>query len=162
MARTAAGSFSLASPTKKVSTTMLFVAGEGGGSAMRASLQRYESAMRQMEVRFEVLDPGFELKKNRNPIHHDEPAREKPGEHLEAQKDATCPSPSNPWRRNIFRYCGRAGDLLVYRRRIRAAQSLKQDDLEIEVKDCIEHPETETGIEALHVIVRIPVYFMYG
>ena len=46
-----------------------FVAGEGGGvGAMRASLQRYESAMRQMEVRFEVLDRDLSLKKNRNPI----------------------------------------------------------------------------------------------
>ena len=37
---------------------------------VRETLQKYQAAMRQMEVRFEVLDKDLSLKKNRNPIHH--------------------------------------------------------------------------------------------
>ena len=33
-------------------------------------LQKYEAAMREMTVRFEILDKDLSLKRNRNPIHH--------------------------------------------------------------------------------------------
>ena len=33
-------------------------------------LQRYDAAMREMVVRFEILDQDFSLRRNRNPIHH--------------------------------------------------------------------------------------------
>ena len=37
---------------------------------MHAILQKYEAAMRQMVVRFEILDRDLSLRRNRNPIHH--------------------------------------------------------------------------------------------
>ena len=33
-------------------------------------LQRYEAAMREMVVRFDILDKDMSLRRNRNPIHH--------------------------------------------------------------------------------------------
>ena len=39
-------------------------------SDMHAILQKYDAAMREMVVRFEILDRELSLKRNRNPIHH--------------------------------------------------------------------------------------------
>ena len=38
-------------------------------------LKRYRAAMKEMRVRFEILDDSFEDANNRNPIHHIESRR---------------------------------------------------------------------------------------
>ena len=131
------------------------------GSAMRASLQRYESAMRQMEVRFEVLDRDLSLKKNRNPIHHIESRVKNPVSIYEKLKRRNLPISVESMEANIFDIAG-VRVICSYIHDVYGLLSLlrKQDDLEIvEVKDYIEHPKPN-GYRSLHVIVRIPVYFM--
>ena len=44
----------------------------------REIIQKYQAAMREMEVRFEILDQDLNLKKHRNPIHHVESRIKKP------------------------------------------------------------------------------------
>ena len=45
-------------------------------------MQKYRAAMREMQVRLEILDQDLNLKKHRNPIHHIESRLEDPCEHL--------------------------------------------------------------------------------
>ena len=44
----------------------------------REIIQKYQAAMREMMVRFEILDQDLNLKKHRNPIHHLESRIKKP------------------------------------------------------------------------------------
>ncbi len=129
--------------------------------AVRETLQKYQAAMRQMEVRFEVLDKDMSLKKNRNPIHHIESRVKSPSsivEKLERQGH-------EPTLANMERYLTDVAGVRVICSYIHDVYGLlellqRQDDLEIvKVKDYIANPKPN-GYRSLHAIVRIPVYFM--
>ena len=97
------------------------------GVKLRELSQRYRAALREMVVRFEILDQDLNLRKDRTPIHI-------------AGIRVICSYISDVY--NLF-------DLLQ-----------RQDDLEIvTVKDYIANPKPN-GYRSLHVIVRIPVYFL--
>lgn len=128
---------------------------------MRETMQKYQAAMRQMEVRFEVLDHDLALKRDRNPIHHIESRVKSPSSILGKLErrgveatvegmEATLTDVAGV--RVICSYIHDVYDLLGLLR--------KQDDLEIAiVKDYIANPKPN-GYRSLHAIVRIPVYFM--
>lgn len=162
MARNATGEFLVRYADKDgVDQDLLSSQAKVVGSAMRASLQRYESAMRQMEVRFEVLDRDLSLKKNRNPIHHIESRVKNPVSIYEKLKRRNLPISVESMEANIFDIAG-VRVICSYIHDVYGLLNLlrKQDDLEIvEVKDYIENPKPN-GYRSLHVIVRIPVYFM--
>lgn len=162
MARNATGEFLARFADKEgVNHDALSLQAKVVGSAMRASLQRYESAMRQMEVRFEVLDRDLSLKKNRNPIHHIESRVKNHVSIYEKLKRRNLPVSVESMEANIFDIAG-VRVICSYIHDVYGLLSLlrKQDDLEIvEVKDYIEHPKPN-GYRSLHVIVRMPVYFM--
>lgn len=128
---------------------------------LRETLQKYQAAMRQMEVRFEVLDKDLSLKKNRNPIHHIESRVKSPSSivgKLERQGH-------EPTLANMERYLSDVAGVRVICSYIDDVYGLlellqRQDDLEIvTVKDYIENPKPN-GYRSLHAIVRMPVYFM--
>lgn len=124
-------------------------------------LQKYHAAMRQMEVRLETLDQDLKLRQRRNPIHHIESRMKSvPSifEKLERYgKSATLESMEAnimdiAGLRVIVSYVQDAYDILHYLEH--------QDDLTVvTVKDYIANPKPN-GYRSLHLIVRIPVYFL--
>ena len=130
-------------------------------SDMHAILQKYEAAMREMVVRFEILDRDLSLRRNRNPIHHIESRIKSPM----SIYDKLLRYGKEPTVGNLEEYLMDVAGVRVicsYKNDVNRLMSLlrTQDDLEIvRVKNYIEAPK-KNGYRSLHVIVRIPVYFM--
>ena len=128
---------------------------------LRSVLQKYEAAMREMVVRFEILDKDLELRRNRNPIHHIESRiKEPPSIYQKLLRYGKEPTLANLEEylmdvagvRVICSYMKDVYDLVDLLRR--------QDDLEVvTIKDYIANPKPN-GYRSLHAIVRIPVYFL--
>ena len=124
-------------------------------------MQKYRAAMREMQVRLEILDQDLNLKKHRNPIHHIESRLKTPASIYEKigryGYEATL--------ENMERYILDIAGIRVICPYIQDVYSLFellncQDDLEIvKVKDYIASPKPN-GYRSLHVIARIPVFFM--
>lgn len=124
-------------------------------------LQKYHAAMRQMEVRLETLDQDLKLRQRRNPIHHIESRMKSvPSifEKLERYgKSTTLESMEEhimdiAGLRVIVSYVQDSYDILNYLEH--------QDDLTVvTVKDYITNPKPN-GYRSLHLIVKIPVYFL--
>ena len=124
-------------------------------------MQKYRVAMRDMQVRLEILDQDLNLKKHRNPIHHIESRLKTPASIYEKigryGYEATL--------ENMERYILDIAGIRVICPYIQDVYSLfellnRQDDLEIvKVKDYIASPKPN-GYRSLHVIARIPVFFM--
>jgi len=119
-------------------------------------MQKYRAAMREMQVRLDL-----NLKKHRNPIHHIESRLKTPASIYEKigryGYEATL--------ENMERYILDIAGIRVICPYIQDVYSLfellnRQDDLEIvKVKDYIASPKPN-GYRSLHVIARIPVFFM--
>lgn len=130
-------------------------------SEMHVILQKYEAAMRQMVVRFEVLDRDLSLRRNRNPIHHIESRMKTPVSIYEKLLRYG----KEPTIRNLEEYLMDVAGVRVicsYKNDVKQLMGLlrRQDDLEIvRVKNYIENPKPN-GYRSLHVIVRVPVYFL--
>ncbi|WP_241157321.1 (p)ppGpp synthetase [Adlercreutzia sp. ZJ242] len=124
-------------------------------------LQKYHAAMRQMEVRLETLDQDLKLRQRRNPIHHIESRMKSiPSifEKLERYGKSTTLEAMEEHimdiagLRVIVSYVQDAYDILNYLEH--------QDDLTVvTVKDYIANPKPN-GYRSLHLIVKIPVYFL--
>ena len=127
----------------------------------REIIQKYQAAMREMMVRFEILDQDLNLKKHRNPIHHIESRIKKPASIFEKLERYG----KEPTLANMERYIMDIAGVRVICSYIHDVYNLlellqKQDDLVIvTVKDYIANPKPN-GYRSLHVIVRIPVYFL--
>ena len=130
-------------------------------SEMHSILQKYDAAMREMVVRFEILDRDLSLRRNRSPIHHIESRIKSPisiyEKLLRYGKEPTIS--------NLQEYLMDVAGVRVICSYVGDVKSLMgllrhQDDLEIvRVKNYIENPKPN-GYRSLHAIVRIPVYFM--
>lgn len=131
--------------------------------AARDSLQKYHAAMRNMETRLETLDQDLKLRQSRNPIHHIESRIKSVSsifEKLERYgKDRTL----NAMERYIMDIAG----LRVIVSYVQDAYDIldcleRQEDLEvITIKDYIANPKPN-GYRSLHLIVKIPVFFLDG
>ena len=131
------------------------------GAKLRELSQRYRAALREMVVRFEILDQDLNLRKDRTPIHHVESRVKTPESIIEKigryGKERTL--------ENIEKYIMDIAGIRVVCSYISDVYNLfdllqRQDDLEIvTVKDYIANPKPN-GYRSLHVIVRIPVYFL--
>ena len=128
---------------------------------MHAILQKYEAAMREMTVRFEILDRDLSLRRNRNPIHHIESRIKSPVSIYEKLLRYG----KEPTVANLEEYLMDVAGVRVicsYVSDVKGLMGLlrQQDDLEIvRIKNYIENPKPN-GYRSLHVIVRIPVYFL--
>ncbi len=124
-------------------------------------LQKYEAAMREMTVRFEILDKDLSLKRNRNPIHHIESRIKSPA----SIYDKLIRYGKTPTIKNLEEHLMHVAGVRVICSYVNDVKSLmgllrRQDDLEIvRVKNYIENPKPN-GYRSLHAIVRIPVFFM--
>ena len=128
---------------------------------MHAVLQKYEAAMREMVVRFEILDRDLSLRRNRNPIHHIESRIKSPL----SIYDKLLRYGKEPTIDNLEEYLMDVAGVRVICSYVHDVKRLvgllrHQDDLEIvRIKNYIENPKPN-GYRSLHAIVRIPVYFM--
>lgn len=124
-------------------------------------LRMYSAAMSAMTARLEIIEDEFKYRKLRNPIHHIDTrlksARSILGKLEKKDLDLTLNAACN----NIYDIagirvvCPYIKDVYLIRDRLMA-----QDDLHImNIKDYIAEPK-ENGYRSLHIIVRVPVYFM--
>ena len=133
----------------------------GAEARTREIIQKYQAAMREMKVRFEIIDQDLSLKKHRNPIHHIESRIKKPASIFEKLERYG----KEPTLENMEKYIMDIAGVRVICSYIHDVYNLlellrKQDDLAIvTVKDYIKNPKPN-GYRSLHVIVRIPVYFL--
>ena len=125
----------------------------------REIIQKYQAAMREMEVRFEILDQDLNLKKHRNPIHHVESRIKKPASIFEKLGRYG----KEPTLENMERYIMDIAGVRVICSYIHDVYNLlellrKQDDLTIvTVKDYIADPKPN-GYRSLHLIVETPIF----
>lgn len=124
-------------------------------------LRMYNAAMSATTARLEIIEDEFKYRKLRCPIHHIDTrlksAKSILGKLEKKDLDLTLSAACN----NIYDIagirvvCSYIKDVYLIRDRLMA-----QDDLFImDIKDYIEEPK-ENGYRSLHMIIRIPVYFM--
>ena len=127
----------------------------------REILQKYRAAMREMMVRCEIIDQDLNLKKHRNPIHHVESRIKSP----ESIFEKLGRYGKEPTLENMERYIMDIAGIRIICSYIQDVYNMldllkRQDDLIIvNVKDYIKNPKPN-GYRSLHVIIRIPVYFL--
>ena len=134
---------------------------EYSAAKMREISQKYQAAMRLMETRLEIIDKDLSLRRYRNPIHHIESRLKTPASIV----DKLGRYGKQVSFENMERYILDIAGVRVICSYIQDVYALvetleRQDDLEIvKIKDYIAQPKPN-GYRSLHLIVRIPVYFM--
>ena len=124
-------------------------------------LRMYNAAMSETTARIDIIKDEFKFRNVRCPIHHIDTrlksARSILGKLEKKDHNLTLSAACN----NIYDIagvrvvCSYIKDVYLIRDRIMA-----QDDIQImEIKDYIENPK-KNGYRSLHMIIRIPVYFM--
>ncbi len=124
-------------------------------------LRMYSAAMSATTARLEIIEDEFRYRKQRCPIHHIDTRLKSAASILgklnKKDLDLTLSAACN----NIYDIagirvvCSYIKDVYLIRDRLMA-----QDDIYImEIKDYIENPK-KNGYRSLHMIIRVPVYFM--
>ena len=124
-------------------------------------LRMYNAAMCATTARLEIIEDQFKYRKLRCPIHHIDTrlksAKSILGKLQKKDLDLTLSAACN----NIYDIagirvvCSYIKDVYLIRDRLMA-----QDDIMImQIKDYIETPK-ENGYRSLHMVIRVPVYFM--
>ena len=124
-------------------------------------LRMYNAAMCATTTRLEIIEDEFKYRKLRCPIHHIDTrlksAKSILGKLQKKDLDLTLSAACN----NIYDIagirvvCSYIKDVYLIRDRLMA-----QDDVMImQIKDYIETPK-ENGYRSLHMVIRVPVYFM--
>ena len=124
-------------------------------------LRMYNAAMCATTARLEIIEDEFKYRKLRCPIHHIDTrlksAKSILGKLQKKDLDLTLSAACN----NIYDIagirvvCSYIKDVFLIRDRLMA-----QDDVMImQIKDYIETPK-ENGYRSLHMVIRVPVYFM--
>ena len=122
---------------------------------------RYSAAIKEIQTKLEILDDEFQMRHRRNPIHHMQSRLKTIQSMLEKLKRKNYEVSINSAVKNLQDIAG----IRVICPYIQDVYSLfellnRQDDLEIvKVKDYIASPKPN-GYRSLHVIARIPVFFM--
>lgn len=128
--------------------------------ASKSLFKKYDAAIKEMKTRFEILDADLEYRFNRNPIHHMESRLKTPKsvfEKLQREVPITLQSVEE----HILDVAGMRV-IVSYIDDVYAMVKVlsMQDDLKIvKVKDYIKNPKPN-GYRSLHVIVKVPVYFL--
>ena len=120
-------------------------------------LRMYNAAMCATTARLEIIEDEFKYRKLRCPIHHIDTrlksAKSILGKLQKKDLDLTLSAACNI--AGIRVVCSYIKDVYLIRDRLMA-----QDDVMImQIKDYIETPK-ENGYRSLHMVIRVPVYFM--
>lgn len=127
----------------------------------REIIQKYQAAMREMMVRFEILDQDLNLKKHRNPIHHLESRIKKPASIFEKLERYG----KEPTLENLERYIMDVAGVRVICSYIHDVYNLlellqKQDDLEIVEIKITSTIRSRTAIVACTLSYAFPCTFL--
>ena len=124
---------------------------------------RYQSAMREVRTKLEILDDEFSMRHSRNPIHHMESRIKTPNSILQKlRRKGLAPTPQSAMD-NLHDIAG-VRVVCAYLNDTYAIAELlgKQDDLRIlRVRDYIKCPKPN-GYRSLHLIVEVPVFLSSG
>lgn len=129
--------------------------------ASKSLFKKYKAAIREMKTRFEILDADLEYRFNRNPIHHMETRLKTPKSVFEKLQRYNVPITLRSVEENILDVAGMRV-IVSYIDDVYAMVKVlsMQDDLRVvKVKDYIANPKPN-GYRSLHVIVKVPVYFL--
>lgn len=129
--------------------------------ASKSLFKKYDAAIREMKTRFEILDADLEYRFNRNPIHHMESRLKTPKSVFEKLQRYEVPITLQSVEEHILDVAGMRV-IVSYIDDVYAMVKVlsMQDDLKIvKVKDYIKNPKPN-GYRSLHVIVKVPVYFL--
>ena len=124
---------------------------------------RYKSAIREMLTKLEILDEEFQLRHQRNPIHHTQSRMKSIQSTLQKlERKGLEPTLENATKRladiaGVRVICSYLEDIYTVADLLR-----EQDDLTIlNERDYIKHPK-ENGYRSLHLIINVPVFLSEG
>lgn len=129
--------------------------------ASKSLFKKYDAAIKEMKTRFEILDADLEHRFNRNPIHYMESRLKTPKSVFEKLQRYEVPITLQSVEEHILDVAGMRV-IVSYIDDVYAMVKVlsMQDDLKIvKVKDYIKNPKPN-GYRSLHVIVKVPVYFL--
>ena len=122
-------------------------------------VQLYDSAIREVRTKVEILDAEFRVRYAHNPIHHIDSRLKSPSSIVEKLARKGLPRTLNAAEENLYDIAGvriicnyiediyRIADLLI-----------RQPDIElVRRRDYIQEPKT-SGYRSLHLVVRVPVF----
>ena len=119
----------------------------------------YESAIREVKTKLEILDSEFRTKYAYNPIHHIESRLKSPQSLFEKMQRKNLPINTETVRNEIFDFAG-VRVVCNYIEDIYTVAELltSQDDINvIKRKDYIEDPKPN-GYRSLHLVIETPVF----
>ena len=142
-----------------ISNITVFSAGDIIQQQYREMVQLYDSAIREVRTKLEVLDNEFRVRYARNPIHHIDSRLKSPSSMMEKLERKGLPQTVEAAEENLTDIagvrivCNYLEDIYHIRRLL-----LHQRDVElVRERDYIKNPK-ESGYRSLHLIIRIPVF----
>ena len=131
----------------------------GGAHESLVMLNLYDSAVRLLKLKFEVLNNEFKVLYERNPIHHIDSRLKSPESMIAKLKKKGCEISIDSARKNVNDIagvrvvCHYIDDVYSV-----AEMLMRQTDLEIvKVQDYIKTPNYN-GYRSLHLDIKVPVY----
>lgn len=152
-------------PPEVLANVQQFLANDNGEKIMEQMLRfvelehLYESAIREVKTKLEILDSEFRAKYAYNPIHHIESRLKSPQSLLGKMQRKGIPINVESVRRNILDFAG-VRVVCNYIDDIYTVADLltSQDDVRlIKRKDYIEAPKPN-GYRSLHLVIETPVF----
>ena len=124
---------------------------------------RFQSAMREVRTKLEILDDEFSMRHSRNPIHHMESRIKSPHSIIQKLRRKGLPTTTQAAMENLQDIAGIRVVCAYLNDTYAIAELLgKQDDLRIiRIRDYIKEPKPN-GYRSLHVIVEVPVFLSTG
>ena len=124
---------------------------------------RFQSAMREVRTKLEILDDEFSMRHSRNPIHHMESRIKSPHSIVQKLRRKGLPPTTQSAVENLQDIAG-IRVVCAYLNDTYAIADLlcKQDDLRVvRIRDYIREPKPN-GYRSLHLIVEVPVFLSTG
>lgn len=152
-------------PPQTLANVQEFLTRDNGEKAMEQMLRfvelehLYESAIREVKTKLEILDSEFRAKYAYNPIHHIEDRLKSPQSLLGKMQRKKIPINVDSVRQNILDFAG-VRVICNYIDDIYTVADLltSQDDVHlVKRKDYIENPKPN-GYRSLHLVIETPVY----
>ncbi len=124
---------------------------------------RYQSALREVRTKLEILDDEFQMRHSRNPIHHMESRIKSPQSIAQKLRRKNLPLTPESAMKNLRDIAG-IRVVCAYLNDIYTIAGLltRQDDIHlVQERDYIRNPKPN-GYRSLHLIVEVPVFFSEG
>ena len=124
---------------------------------------RYQSALREVRTKLEILDDEFQMRHSRNPIHHMESRIKSPQSIAQKLRRKGLPLTPDAAMKNLHDIAGiRVVCAYLNDAYIIARLLTQQDDIRLlQTRDYIANPKPN-GYRSLHLIVEVPVFLSEG